>query len=68
MLKQQLLRKKVHMKKNKDNININRENLVKSVNKNVRSSTRKIGLILRDSYGIPSIKDILGKGISKVSG
>ena len=26
----------------------------------------KIGLILRDSYGIPSVKDILGKGVSKV--
>ena len=26
----------------------------------------EIGLILRDSYGIPSIKDILGKGVSKV--
>ena len=39
------------MKKNKDNININRENLVKSVNKNVRSSTRKIGLILRGIVG-----------------
>ena len=39
------------MKKNKDNININRENLVKSVNKNVKSSTRKIGLILRGIVG-----------------
>jgi small subunit ribosomal protein S15 len=26
----------------------------------------KIGLILRDSYGIPSVKDTLGKGVSKV--
>ena len=26
----------------------------------------KIGLILRDSYGIPSVKDLLGKGVSKV--
>ena len=25
-----------------------------------------IGIILRDSYGIPSIKDILGKGVSKI--
>ena len=37
------------MKKNKHNIN--KENLVKSVNKNVRSSTRKIGLILRAIVG-----------------
>ena len=37
------------MKKNK--LNINRENLVKSVNKNVRSSTRKIGLVLRGIVG-----------------
>ena len=37
------------MKKNKQNIN--KENLVKSVNKNVRSSTRKIGLILRNIVG-----------------
>ena len=29
----------------------NKENLVKSVNKNVRSSTRKIGLILRGIVG-----------------
>ena len=41
------------MKKNKQVINqvINKENLVKSVNKNVRSSTRKIGLILRGIVG-----------------
>ena len=26
----------------------------------------RIGLILRDSYGIPSVKDIIGKGISQV--
>ena len=26
----------------------------------------RIGLILRDSYGIPSVKDIIGKGISHV--
>ena len=26
----------------------------------------EIGLKLRDSYGIPSVKDILGKGVSKV--
>ena len=26
----------------------------------------KIGIILRDSYGIPSVKDILRKGVSKV--
>ena len=37
------------MKKNKQVIN--KENLVKSVNKNVRSSTRKIGLILRGIVG-----------------
>ena len=37
------------MKKNKKLIN--KENLVKSVNKNVRSSTRKIGLILRGIVG-----------------
>ena len=37
------------MKKNKGNIN--KENLVKSVNKNVRSSTRKIALILRGIVG-----------------
>ena len=37
------------MKKNKKIIN--KENLVKSVNKNVRSSTRKIGLILRGIVG-----------------
>ena len=37
------------MKKNKHNIK--KENLVKSVNKNVRSSTRKIGLILRGIVG-----------------
>ena len=37
------------MKKNKQVTN--KENLVKSVNKNVRSSTRKIGLILRDIVG-----------------
>ena len=37
------------MKKNKQDIN--KENLVKSVNKNVRSSTRKIGLILRGIVG-----------------
>ena len=30
------------------------------------NSTAKIGLYLRDSYGIPSVKDILGKGVSKV--
>ena len=40
------------MKKNKKEININnKENLVKSVNKNVRSSTRKIGLILKGIVG-----------------
>ena len=37
------------MKKNKKFTN--KENLVKSVNKNVRSSTRKIGLILRGIVG-----------------
>jgi large subunit ribosomal protein L22 len=37
------------MKKNKQVIN--KENLVKSVNKNVRSSTRKIGLILSSIVG-----------------
>ncbi len=37
------------MKKNKKIVN--KENLVKSVNKNVRSSTRKIGLILRGIVG-----------------
>ena len=37
------------MKKNKKLIN--KENLIKSVNKNVRSSTRKIGLILRGIVG-----------------
>ena len=37
------------MQKNKKLIN--KENLVKSVNKNVRSSTRKIGFILRDIVG-----------------
>ena len=37
------------MKKNKQSVN--KENLVKSVNKNVRSSTRKIGLILRSIVG-----------------
>ena len=37
------------MKKNKKFTN--KENLVKSVNKNVRSSTRKIGLILRSIVG-----------------
>ena len=37
------------MKKNKQIIN--KKNLVKSVNKNVRSSTRKIGLILRGIVG-----------------
>ena len=37
------------MKKNKQVIK--NENLVKSVNKNVRSSTRKIGLILRGIVG-----------------
>ena len=37
------------MKKNKQVTN--KENLVKSVNKNVRSSTRKIGLILRGIVG-----------------
>ena len=37
------------MKKNKQNIN--KDNLVKSVNKNVRSSTRKIGPILRSIVG-----------------
>ena len=37
------------MKKNK--LNINKENLVKSVNKNVRSSVRKIGMILRGIVG-----------------
>ena len=37
------------MKKNKQDIN--KKNLVKSVNKNVRSSTRKIGLILRGIVG-----------------
>ena len=36
------------MKKNKKKI---KENIVKSVNKNVRSSTRKIGLILRGIVG-----------------
>ena len=37
------------MKKN--NQEKNKENLVKSVNKNIRSSTRKIGLILRGIVG-----------------
>ena len=37
------------MKKNKQVTN--KENLVKSVNKNVRSSTRKIGIILRAIVG-----------------
>ena len=37
------------MKKNKQVAN--KENLVRSVNKNVRSSTRKIGLILRSIVG-----------------
>ena len=37
------------MKKNKQILN--KENLVKSVNKNVRCSTRKIGLILRGIVG-----------------
>ena len=37
------------MQKNKKLIN--KENLIKSVNKNVRSSTRKIGLILRGIVG-----------------
>ena len=37
------------MKKNKKNIE--KENLVKSVNKNIRSSTRKIGVILRGVVG-----------------
>ena len=37
------------MKKNKKVTN--KENLVKSINKNVRSSTRKIGLILRGIVG-----------------
>ena len=37
------------MKKNKQDIN--KENLVKSVNKNVRSSVRKIGMILRGIVG-----------------
>ena len=37
------------MKKNKKNTS--KDNLVKSVNKNVRSSTRKIGLILRGIVG-----------------
>ena len=37
------------MKKNKQIIK--KENLVKTVNKNVRSSTRKIGLILRGIVG-----------------
>ena len=39
------------MKKNKKNKEANKESLVKSVNKNVRSSTRKIGLILRAIVG-----------------
>ena len=30
------------------------------------NKSSKIGLILRDSYGIPSVKDVLGKGVSKV--
>ena len=37
------------MKKN--NKNINQENIIRSVNKNVRSSTRKIGLILNGIVG-----------------
>ncbi len=37
------------MKKNKQLTN--KENLVKSINKNVRSSTRKLGLILRGIVG-----------------
>ena len=37
------------MKKNKQDKN--KENLIKSVNKNVRSSTRKIGLILKAIVG-----------------
>ena len=37
------------MKKNKKNIN--KENLAKSINKNVRSSTRKISVILRGIVG-----------------
>ena len=37
------------MKKNKQDIN--KKNLVKSVNKNVRSSVRKIGMILRGIVG-----------------
>ena len=37
------------MKKNRQVIN--KENLVRSVNKNIRSSTRKIGIILRGIVG-----------------
>ncbi len=30
------------------------------------NKSSKIGLILRDSYGIPSVKDIIGKGVSQI--
>ena len=38
--------------------------IVKLAKKEYNAS--KIGLILRDSYGIPSVKDVLGKGVSKI--
>jgi small subunit ribosomal protein S15 len=41
------------------------ELLISKLAKEEHKSSR-IGLILRDSYGIPSVKDVLGKGVSKV--
>ena len=39
--------------------------LIKKLNK-AGNAPSEIGLILRDSYGIPSLKDVLGKKILKV--
>ena len=39
--------------------------LIKKLNK-AGNAPSEIGLILRDSYGIPSLKDVLGKKVLKV--